>query len=83
MDIEFEPKDLEANVIFGFVLKGQLGDFLRLRKIINTEFPTSHLIFQCHGANAFFLVNWNDLSVDKQAKLKEVKTNDKRSSGRR
>lgn len=71
MEKKLEEKDLEAYVSFGFVLNGQIGDFFKLRHFVQDQLQKSRLVYHTFSRNPLFLVNWNDLSQEKQDKIKE------------
>jgi hypothetical protein len=71
--LKVEPKDLEAQVSFCFVLDGHIGDFFKLRQYIVAELKKSRLIFNQFSRNAYFAVHWHDLSPEKQLSIKRAK----------
>jgi hypothetical protein len=73
MENSLNGKDLEAKVSYGFVFDGYIGDFFKLRKYVEEEVKNSRVVFSQFGKNAYFLVNWNDLSPEKQLRIKKEK----------
>jgi len=73
MEKSLQDKDLEAKVSYGFVFDGYIGDFFKIRKYAETELANSRVVFSQFGKNAYFLVNYNDLSEEKKLKIKRDK----------
>ena len=71
MEKELKDKDLEAYVSFAFVLNGQIGDFFKLRHFVEDNLKNSRVIYHTFSRNPLFVTNWNDLSEEKKAKIKE------------
>jgi hypothetical protein len=83
MERQLKGKDLEAYMSFGFVVNGQIGDFFKLRHFVEEQLAKSRLIYQTLSKNPLFLVNWNDLSEEKKATIKEVEKPDGRRKERK
>jgi len=83
MENKLKGKDLEAYVSFGFVLNGQIGDFFKLRHFVEEQLGKSRLVYHTFSRNPLFLVNWNDLSEEKKATIKEVEKQDGRKERRK
>ena len=73
-----EPKDLEAQVSYCFVLDGHIGDFFKLRQYIAENLKQSRLVFNQFSRNAYFAVHWHDLSQEKQLNIKQAKEKPKK-----
>ena len=61
--------DLDISVSAGLIMRGSLGDAIKIRQLVEDSFGPRALVYTTISSSPLFLVKFKDLSNEKQNKL--------------